>query len=267
MAVPRLVKATTTAMATNAAATAYSESSRPVSSRRKFLIIFFAPLPDGTTLEEPTTRFTRVRPQLKRAGPHSCCVGLSVDGRGKRVNLSVNGGAEGRESSDDCDRNQGCRNGIFRQLKTGFIAKEFPNHFVCSFSLVMAWDTSFAFFPVERKPAKMLWKAHDIRATLDCGSPRLLRDWDSALTVRRPKPLSPLTTAPLRVSVNSMSPFSATTMARAARIKPNASTGAVIAITASETTSFVVKAFMRSFCNIFDTSFATRPWPRELASP
>src|SRR5215210_4121461 len=44
MVVPRVEKAPTTAMATSAAATAYSDNSRPVSSRRKFLIIVLAPL-------------------------------------------------------------------------------------------------------------------------------------------------------------------------------------------------------------------------------
>jgi hypothetical protein len=39
MALPNVVKATTAAIATKAAATAYSESSRPVSSRKKFLIM------------------------------------------------------------------------------------------------------------------------------------------------------------------------------------------------------------------------------------
>jgi len=43
MAVPRAVNAPTTAIATNAAATAYSDSSRPVSSRKNLLIILFAP--------------------------------------------------------------------------------------------------------------------------------------------------------------------------------------------------------------------------------
>src|SRR5205814_3349515 len=38
IAVPRAVKAPTTAMATRAAATAYSESSRPVSSSKNFFI-------------------------------------------------------------------------------------------------------------------------------------------------------------------------------------------------------------------------------------
>src|SRR6266545_1432277 len=40
MLLPRVVNTPTTASAINAAATAYSESSRPVSSRRKFLIMF-----------------------------------------------------------------------------------------------------------------------------------------------------------------------------------------------------------------------------------
>src|SRR5438034_11603592 len=40
IAVPSAVKAATTAIATKAAATAYSDNSRPVSSRKNFLIIF-----------------------------------------------------------------------------------------------------------------------------------------------------------------------------------------------------------------------------------
>lgn len=127
----------------------------------------------------------------------------------------------------------------------------------------MAWYL-VRFLPRRKKSSRsLLSETHDVRATLDCGPPRLLRDWDSALTVRRPKPLIPLTTAPHRVSDNSMSSFPAATMTRAARTTPNASTGAVIAITASETTSFVVKAFMRSFCNTCSTFFATRPLPRD----
>src|SRR5215208_2023525 len=43
MLVPNVWKAATAANATSAAATAYSESSRPVSSRKNFLIIFVAP--------------------------------------------------------------------------------------------------------------------------------------------------------------------------------------------------------------------------------
>ena len=39
------------------------------------------------------------------------------------------------KSNDDCDRNQSCGNGVFRQLKTGFIAKEFPNHVFAPYSL------------------------------------------------------------------------------------------------------------------------------------
>jgi hypothetical protein len=48
-----------------------------------------------------------------------------------------------------------------------------------------------------------------------------------------------------------MSSFPAATITRAAKIIPRASTGAVMAITANETTSFVVKAFMRSFLTPF----------------
>jgi hypothetical protein len=44
--------------------------------------------------------------------------------------LGADSGAQRRKGSDDRDSNQRCGNSVFRQLKTGFIAKEFPNHFV-----------------------------------------------------------------------------------------------------------------------------------------
>jgi hypothetical protein len=115
----------------------------------------------------------------------------------------------------------------------------------------MAWILSSP-SSASKESLRLLSKIHHVRATLDCGPPRPLHEWDSALTVRRPKPLIPLTTAPHRVSAISMSSFPAATMTRAARTTARASTGALIAITASETTSFVAKAFMRSFCdNLF----------------
>src|ERR1041385_1447632 len=83
-----------------------------------------------------------------------------------------------------------------------------------------------------------------MRATLDCGPPRLLRDWESLLTVRRPKPLIPLTTAPLRVSINSKNSLPPVKV-RIAKTTPNANTGAVMRINANETNSFAVIAFMR----------------------
>jgi hypothetical protein len=46
-------------------------------------------------------------------------------------------------------------------------------------------------------------------------------------------------------------------MMLAARTTPSASTGAVIAITTSDTSSFVVNAFMRFFCAFIDCYFAT----------
>src|SRR4030095_4766353 len=129
MAVPRAVKATTQAIATNAAATAYSESSSPVSSWRKFVIIFCSLFLVSGFWKGLTTRFTRVSPQLKRVEPIFCRIELSRDGGGQGVDLRANGGAESCESGNDGDRNQSCGNGIFRQLKTCFIAKEIPNHF------------------------------------------------------------------------------------------------------------------------------------------
>ncbi len=108
----------------------------------------------------------------------------------------------------------------------------------------------------------LLSRPHELRVKLDCDPPRLLPDWDATLTVRRPKPLIPLTTAPHRVNARSSSSFPATTIIRAAMMMPSASTGAVSAITASETSSFVVNALMRSLFNTFslfrDALFASR---------
>ena len=69
----------------------------------------------------------------------------------------------------------------------------------------------------------------------------------------------PLTKAPQRVIARSRSSFPAANITRAARATPSASTGAVIAITASETTSFVVRVFMRILLVTFFSFFATRP--------
>lgn len=97
-----------------------------------------------------------------------------------------------------------------------------------------------------KESSRGLLTSHDVRATLECGPPWRLRDWDSALTVRRPKPLIPLTTAPHRVSAKSRNSFPGVTVL-IARTSPSASTGAVIAINASDTNSFLVTAFMRFF--------------------
>jgi hypothetical protein len=88
-------------------------------------------------------------------------------------------------------------------------------------------------------------KTHDVRATLECGPLRLLRDWGWALAVRRPKPLIPLTTAPHRVSANRKRPLPRATVALAPIATASASTGAVTTMTASDTNSLVVNDFMR----------------------
>lgn len=90
-------------------------------------------------------------------------------------------------------------------------------------------------------------KAHDLRATLECGPLRLPRESGSSLTVRRPKPLIPLTTAPHRVNANSKNSCPAATVARRLPIRASANKGAMIAIAANDADSFVVSAFMR-FC-------------------
>src|SRR2546422_3776688 len=86
IAVPSAVKAPTTAIATKAAATAYSDNSRPVSSRKNFLIIcvcsfkfrFVAVLDRFFPLER---RFVDVCPPVKlmtegpllNVAPRGCC--------------------------------------------------------------------------------------------------------------------------------------------------------------------------------------------------
>ena len=107
---------------------------------------------------------------------------------------------------------------------------------------------------------------HELRATLDvalrgsCGSGLL------ALIVRRLKPFIPLTTAPHRVSTNSRNSLPDATVARTPSTRPNAKTGAVSRITANETNSLVVKAFM-SFLLVVIDSFATRAMLRECTFP
>lgn len=60
IAVPKAVNAPTTAIATNAAATAYYDNSRPVSSRKNLLIILFAPLVWLVLVPRPTLKSWRV---------------------------------------------------------------------------------------------------------------------------------------------------------------------------------------------------------------
>ena len=80
-----------------------------------------------------------------------------------------------------------------------------------------------------------------------CDPLRLAREQRSAPTVRRPKPLTPLTTAPHRVSANRKTSLPVAYIARMPLIRANANNGAVIAMIASDTNSFVVIAFfMRS---------------------
>jgi hypothetical protein len=55
---------------------------------------------------------------------------LFVDGGRQFVNLRADVGAQQLEGGDGCERDERCRNGVFRQLKTGFIAKESLNHLV-----------------------------------------------------------------------------------------------------------------------------------------
>src|SRR5438105_12195794 len=102
---PRSWKAATAANATSAAATAYSDNSRPVSSFKNLLITNFL-------LTDLESLFNCVR---------------------QRVDLGADVAAQKLESCDGCQSYERCGDGVLRQFKTCFIAKESLNHFVCSF--------------------------------------------------------------------------------------------------------------------------------------
>src|SRR4051812_25705278 len=103
---PRSWKAATAASATRAAATAYSDNSRPDSSLKKCLITFLL--------------------LLRFLAPLFNCVC-------QRVDLGADVAAQQLEGGDGGERDERCGDGVFRQFKTCFIAKESLNHFVCSF--------------------------------------------------------------------------------------------------------------------------------------
>jgi hypothetical protein len=52
--------------------------------------------------------------------------------------LIANRCTQRRKGADDGDRDQSCGNSVFRQFKTGFIAKEIPNHLFAPLVLVIA---------------------------------------------------------------------------------------------------------------------------------
>src|SRR5829696_7766412 len=97
---PSSWKAATAARATSAAATAYSDSSRPVSSLQNFLITFV----------------------LLYA-----CVPL-LDGVRQRVDLVSDVATQQLEGGDGCQRDQRRGDRVLGQLKTCFVAKESLNH-------------------------------------------------------------------------------------------------------------------------------------------
>src|SRR5882672_6042191 len=154
MASPRAANTPATAMATRAAATAYSESSRPVSSLRKSLsiaLILGHLLVKGLgCLQFGQTRsrngcYANASDPVRR-------LFASADMRAEFIDLRADRSAQRREGSDDGDSNQRCGNGIFRQLKTGFIAKEFPNHLFAP--LVWLWLGYFVRLLPRRKKAR-----------------------------------------------------------------------------------------------------------------
>src|SRR5215207_351305 len=97
-------------MAMSAAATAYSDSSRPVSSRRKFFNIFFC---------SPSSEI----------GWEGC---LRLDGALQLRDPVGNGGAERREGADDRDGDERRRDGVLGQFETGLVAHEFLQHLLCA---------------------------------------------------------------------------------------------------------------------------------------
>src|ERR1041385_2537956 len=101
MFVPRVVKTPTTASAISAAATAYSESSSPLSSRRKLLIIALPSLfPSGSFSRRQQARPFTCAGEAGRA--RTCRdVARLLDVGGEVVDDALDVAAQRREDADD----------------------------------------------------------------------------------------------------------------------------------------------------------------------
>src|SRR6185295_5624472 len=119
---PKSWEAATAANATSAAATAYSDSSKPLSSFKNFLNI-------RSILPQ---RIKAHRQHLLAAAGrriHKELLNLA----GEFVDLRADVGTQQLERGDGCQRDERCGNCVFRKFKTGFIAEKSLNHFGCSF--------------------------------------------------------------------------------------------------------------------------------------
>src|SRR5437763_13292155 len=75
----------------------------------------------------------------------------------QRVDLGADVGAQQLEGGDGCERDQRCGDGVFRQFKTSFIAKESLNHFVCSFRV---WLMVEGLSPTRTRNSALAPRAH-----------------------------------------------------------------------------------------------------------
>src|SRR6185437_8754645 len=118
---PKSWNAATAANATSAAATAYSESSKPLSSFKNFLNIRSILL---NKLKAPIITPAAHRCRVERG--HKELLNLA----GEVSDLGGDVGAQQLESGDGCQRDERCGNCVFRKFKTGFIAEKSLNHVV-----------------------------------------------------------------------------------------------------------------------------------------
>src|SRR6185436_7874827 len=114
MLVPNNWNAATAANATSAAATAYSESSRPVSSSQNLFSI-------NVLLVFKTEAFHCIRQQQLRALPGSIGSLELLDLAGELVDLRADVGTQQLERGDCCQRDERCGHGVLGKFKTGFI--------------------------------------------------------------------------------------------------------------------------------------------------
>src|SRR6266700_2652693 len=114
MALPRAAKTPATATTTRAAATAYSESSSPVSSNMNLVIMSFPPQVQKFGIKPAALSFRSLF--------------SGADMGTQLVNFVANGGAQRRECSNDGDSNQSRRHGIFGKFQSSFVIEEFFNH-------------------------------------------------------------------------------------------------------------------------------------------
>src|SRR2546427_2678681 len=114
MASPKAANTPATAIATSAAATAYSESSRPFSSAMNFLIMSCSPI---------------IR-NLDHTWPHPCFTGLfsSAYMCTQLIDFVANRCAQSCKSADNRNGHQSCCDCIFRKLQARLVEDKALNH-------------------------------------------------------------------------------------------------------------------------------------------